>query len=69
MGTAGLFGPPEDAAIKIQRKLAAGSEWASHSLSPSATAARVVAHLEQRVELVGEGAEMTFLAPYSLRRR
>lgn len=68
-GTGHLFGPPQDAAIRIQRELASGAGWASHGgLSQSATAARLAAHLERRLEQVGEGCEQTFLAPHPLNR-
>ena len=68
-GTHHLFGPPPDAALKIQRELAARAGWASHAgLSQSATAARLAAHLERRLELVRDGFEPTFLAPHALGR-
>ncbi|HWQ08804.1 MAG TPA: hypothetical protein VN436_06850, partial [Holophaga sp.] len=57
-GTNLLFGPPADAALKIQRELAAREGWASHGgLSRSATAARLAARLERRLELVRDGFE------------
>jgi hypothetical protein len=68
-GTNHLFGPPQDAALRIQRELATSAGWASHGgLSRSATAARLAAHLEHRLELVREGHEQTFLAPQPLGR-
>lgn len=68
-GTQQLFGPPQDAALRIQRELASSAGWASHSgLSRSATAARLAAHLERQLELVREGYEQTFLAPHPLGR-
>ena len=68
-GTTHLFGPPPDAALRIQRELSSSVGWASHSgLSQSATAARLAAHLERRLELVREGCEETFLAPHTLNR-
>lgn len=68
-GTTHLFGPPQDAALKIQRTLASHVGWASHTgLSQSATAARLAAHLERNLELVREGCEQTFLAPHALNR-
>jgi hypothetical protein len=68
-GTHRLFGPPQDAAIRIQRELASSVGWASHGgLSQSATAARLAAHLERSLELVDEGSEQTFLAPQPLVR-
>ena len=68
-GTRQLFGPPQDAAIRIQRELTSSAGWTSHSgLSQSATAARLAAHLEHSLELVRDGYEQTFLAPHPLAR-
>jgi len=68
-GTDRLFGPPRDAAWKLQKELQERIGWSSHGgLSLSATAARLASRLEQRLEQVPEGFELSFLAPQPLVR-
>ncbi len=68
-GTSRLFGPPQDAAMRIQQELDARVGWQSHGgLSLSATAAQMAARLEHRIQQVAEGAEASFLAPQPLAR-
>lgn len=68
-GTQRLFGPPKDAAWRIQRELRARHGWDSRAgLSASATAAGFAARLEAPLVEVPEGAEPGFLAPQPLQR-
>ena len=68
-GTARLFGAPQDTAARIQRELVQQTGWTSQGgLSLSATAARLAAREEARLEVVPEGAEQAFLAPQALAR-
>lgn len=66
-GTDRLFGPPQDAAWRIHKELETSIGWTSHGgLSRSATAARLASRQEHRLELVGDGFELSFLAPQPL---
>ena len=68
-GTGALFGPPQDTAARIQRELAQQTGWNSQGgLSLSATAARLAAREQARLEVVADGAEQAFLAPQPLVR-
>lgn len=67
-GTEGLLGPAQDAASRIGRDLQRQVGWVGHGgISGSATAARLASRLEHSVELIREGAESSFLAPFHLR--
>jgi hypothetical protein len=68
-GTTHLFGSPQDAAARILRELLSRIGWLGHGgLSRSATAARLAARQEHRLERVANGFEATFLAPHPLAR-
>ena len=68
-GTGRLFGPPQDAALRIQRELVQCTGWSSRSgLSRSATAARLATRGGEFLHLVPDGAEQAFLAPQPLVR-
>ena len=76
-GTGRLFGPPQDAALRIQRELVQRTGWSSRGgISQSATAAKLAARLEwgpdgpgaRSLEVVREGGEQVFLAPQPLGR-
>jgi hypothetical protein len=66
-GTQHLFGAPADAANTILKELSGSMGWTAHSgLSTSGTASWLAAREQHGVNVVKEGYEASFLAPYSL---
>lgn len=66
-GTERIHGQSLDAAEHLRRDLRTSAGWEAHGgLSRSLAASRLAAKAEDRVRLVADGAETTFLAPYLL---